>query len=240
MANRHSTVLDGGTFRIQAVLPHFDSAEQLRVYIEGDGKAWATDSQPSTDPTPTIPLVSQLAEDDPSPSAYLARPCQYVMDEQCNYKVWTDQRFSAQAVESLSKALDLIKAKYQVKRFELVGYSGGGALALLLAAQRDDVASVQTLAGNLSPTVWTAHHQLSPLTASLDPNDFSEALRGIPQRHLVGIDDRVVPPSLAETYISALGSDACVEVFRVPASHEKGWEAAWRTFQGIPIRCGRE
>lgn len=233
---RIPSIIDTGTYPIQVVLPKRTQSNRLRVYIEGDGKAWATRSQPSTDPTPTIPLVSRLAAGDPTPAAYIARPCQYVMNGRCNYSVWTDRRFSNEAIESISIALDQVKVMMGVSRLELVGYSGGGTVALLLAARRSDVVSVQTLAGNLSPAGWVQFHRLSPLTEAIEPSSYTEKLRLIPQRHLVGNLDQVVPPALAQAYSGSMGS-VCIEIHRVNASHVHGWESAWAAYRDIPMSC---
>ncbi|MBY0406928.1 MAG: hypothetical protein K2Q01_04500, partial [Rickettsiales bacterium] len=62
----------------------------VRVYIEGDGNAWLTRSQPSPDPTPFVPVALQLALRDPSANvAYIARPCQYITGPACDIPVWT-------------------------------------------------------------------------------------------------------------------------------------------------------
>lgn len=235
--HRIPVVFDTDSYRIQAVLPQVRT-EHLRIYIEGDGKAWATKYQPSTDPTPTVPLVSKLAAADPAPSAYLARPCQYISSDRCNNHVWTDRRFSREAVASVSKAVDQAKNSTGAATIDLVGYSGGGALALLIAAQRDDVTSVQTLAGNLTPAGWVRQQGLSPLQDALEPADFAQALRHIPQRHLVGGRDKTIPPSLAAQYAASFGHSNCLQIVSVNASHEDGWQSAWATYRDTSINCG--
>lgn len=237
LQGRQPLVIDTGTFLIQTVIPGSTGSDSLRVYLEGDGKAWATRTQPSTDPTPTVPLVSKLAANDPTPSAYIARPCQYVMNNHCSYNIWTDRRFSIETIESISTALDKIKEKMKVRHVELVGYSGGGAIALLLAARRSDVTSVQTLAGNLTPAGWVRLHQLSPLSEALEPIDYRDRLRHIPQRHLVGTLDPIIPASLAQAYTSSMPDAKCLELREVKATHEQGWEAAWTIYRDRPIPC---
>jgi len=218
------------------------ATSRIRIYIEGDGHAWATRSQPSLDPTPRNLLIAGLAFDDPTPSLYLARPCQFVTAAGCNPAMWTTRRFSEEVVVSLGQALDQIKVRYDNLDFELIGYSGGGTLALLLAARRDDIAQVQTLAGNLSPQRWVQLHQLSPLSGSLDPEDHRAALARIPQRHLAGSNDKVIPPSLMRSYIESLEAPECVKSEIIAdASHTDGWIQAWRAYRELPLRCaGRQ
>jgi len=213
-------------------------AALIRVYLEGDGHAWATPSQPSLDPSPRDLLVARLAFSDPTPSLYLARPCQFIRAPGCTTRLWTNQRFGDEVLKSLDQALDLIKARYGNHDFELVGYSGGAALALLLAAQRDDIARVQTLAGNLSPRYWVQLQHLSPLDGSLDPLDYRRRLAQIPQRHLTGAADKVVPAAVADHYLNGLGAAPCVEIVSLAAvTHHTGWENAWAQWRQSPLEC---
>lgn len=125
------------------------SSSRLRVYIEGDGHAWATPSQPSLDPSPRHLLVAGLAFADPQPSVYLARPCQFVSTPACNIALWTDRRYAEEVLHSLDQALDRLKTRYANRDVELVGYSSGATLALLLggAAATDAAARLAGAAG---------------------------------------------------------------------------------------------
>lgn len=211
------------------------SAKRLRVYLEGDGHSWVSSTQPSTDPSPRNLLVARLASADPSPNVYLARPCQYVMVNACTVHLWAGRRYSQEVVNSLSLALNQIKRRYGNQEFELVGFSGGGALALLLAAQRQDVSYVQTIAGNLSPRLWVQIKKLSPLRGSLEPLDYRKRLQLLPQRHLVGMQDQVVPPSLAQAYLQRMDWPANIQLIQIPdVSHSKGWEKAWPQYRDMP------
>lgn len=211
---------------------------RIRIYLEGDGHAWATSSQPSLDPSPRHLLMAEMAFSDPTPSLYLARPCQFVRVPACRPVLWTDRRFSPEVLDSLDQALSQIKERFGNQDFELIGYSGGAALALLLAARRDDIAQVQTLAGNLSPRQWAELLRLSPLQGSLDPLDYRERLARIPQRHIVGRDDPIVPPALLDSYRRALGTATCLEAVVVPGvTHVEGLADAWSHWRERPIRC---
>ncbi|MDM8347624.1 alpha/beta hydrolase [Pseudomonas sp. sp1636] len=226
-------------FDLQVALPNAPQPDsRLRVYLEGDGRAWITATQPSLDPTPDDLLLARLALSDPRPSVYLARPCQFVRSPGCAPQYWTQRRFSQEIVASLSEALDQLQRRHGNRDFELIGYSGGGALALLLAAARDDIAQVQTLAGNLSPRRWAQRLELEPLHGSLEPLDFAERLRALPQRHLAGSDDQVMPASVLEEYAAHLGSADCLELQRLAGvDHHAGWLERWRHWRNRPIEC---
>ncbi|OZT74716.1 alpha/beta hydrolase [Vreelandella boliviensis LC1] len=235
---RHVTVLQSSPYPLAYSAPlQPPITSRLRVYVEGDGYAWATATQPSLDPSPRQLLVAKLAFNDPTPNVYLARPCQFISAPSCSPELWTDRRFSPEVLRSLDNALTLIKARHGNHDFDLVGYSGGAALALLLAAQRDDIEQVQTIAGNLSPANWIEHHGLRSLDNALEPIGFKDRLARLPQRHLSGKEDRVVPTSLLQTYYEQFDS-VCFQIVVIDeASHTEGWERAWRQWQARPIVC---
>lgn len=223
-------------YPLAALLPPARSYSRLRVYIEGDGHAWATRSQPSTDPTPAASLMVPLALADSQPSAYLARPCQYVQAPGCVAALWTDQRFDQAQMQLMNAALDRLEQRYNVRSFELIGHSGGAAVALVLAGMRDDVVQVQTLAGNLDPAYWATLQHLSPLPNAVTPLMYRQRLQGIAQRHFLGDQDTVVPPAVAAHYLQAL-QGGCVEVVHVAANHAQGYDTAWQAHANQPIHC---
>jgi hypothetical protein len=196
--------LPSGLFNLVAYLPtHPVPDERLTVYIEGDGFAWITSTQPSTDPTPRDPLALRLALAQPDGNAaYLARPCQYVdaKASNCHRRYWTDARFALDVVNASDLALSQLKARFGAQKLTLVGYSGGGSIALLLAAHRNDVDQVVTVAGNLDHHAWTTHHRLKPLSESLNPVDNLPELQSILQIHFVGEMDINTTPELAQDF----------------------------------------
>ena len=237
--NHRLSTLSTAQFDLRVALPNAPQPDsRLRVYLEGDGRAWITATQSSLDPTPHDLLLARLALRDPRPSVYLARPCQFIQSPGCAPRYWTHARFAQEIVDSLSEALDQLQQRHGNRDFELIGYSGGGALVLLLAAARDDIAQVQTLAGNLSPRRWTQRLELAPLHGSLEPLDFAERLRALPQRHLAGSEDQVVPASLLEEYAARLGPADCLELQRLAGvDHHAGWLERWRHWRDRPIEC---
>ncbi|MDO8413275.1 MAG: AcvB/VirJ family lysyl-phosphatidylglycerol hydrolase [Gallionellaceae bacterium] len=180
--------------------------ELLTIYIEGDGLAWLSQSQVSLDPTPLRPLALQLALRHPQgAAAYLARPCQYVTgndQHNCAATWWTDRRFAAEVVAATDQAIEQLKRRFQANKIVLVGYSGGAAIAALVAAQRADVVRLVTVAGNLDHAAWTHHHHVTPLTGSLNPADRWQALAAIPQIHFVGAEDDIVTREIVASYLA--------------------------------------
>jgi len=222
-----------GKFNLMAYVPKSTAhADVLTVYIEGDGLAWLSGSQPSENPTPIHPVGLELALHHPrGAAAYLARPCQYVeLDTEtgCSRAYWTGLRFSPEVVEASDEAVGVLKQRFGAARLVLVGYSGGGAVAALVAARRSDVIYLVSVAGNLDHRAWTEQHQLSPLSGSLNPADIWERLAGVPQLLLVGEDDRVVGRPIADSYASRFPPGHRPEIESVPGfDHECCWAKEW-------------
>lgn len=206
--------------------------DRLVVYVEGDGQAWRNRFVPSRDPTPLEPIGLELAVQDPAPLVvYLARPCQYTSPGgagACRARYWTTYRYAPEVIESISLAIDHYKTVTGAREVELVGYSGGGAVAALAAARRDDVAGLTTVAATVDHATWTAHHDLTPMRGSLNPADFAAELQRVPQVHLVGEDDSVVPGLVARAFLSRMTDRsrarlAVIEDF----GHECCWVRDW-------------
>ena len=122
----------------------------------------------------------------------------------------------------------MIKKKVGSDKIELVGFSGGGAVVCLVAARRNDVASIRTVAGNLDPDAVNAFHKVSKLKGSLNPMNVVSSLAGIPQRHFIGERDIIIPPSIAHNFAKMSGDFTKKTITIVPeAGHNKGWDDRW-------------
>ncbi len=203
----------------------------LTVYVEGDGLAWITPEQPSDDPTPRNPLALRMALAQPSgDAAYLARPCQYAdaVATGCPARYWTTQRFAPEVIAATDDAIGQLKQQFGAQRLVLVGYSGGGAVAALVAARRSDVAAVVTVAGNLDHAAWTRHHRMPPLSGSMNAADAIAPLAAIRQLHFVGAADAVIPPDLATGFASRFPAATRPQVIVQPGfDHVCCWAESW-------------
>lgn len=212
----------------------------LRIYIEGDGFAWKSRTTPSDNPTPRNPTGLKLAAADTQANVlYLARPCQFIgppLPANCHFNIWTQDRFSPAVIDAMNEALSQMVARYPGVKLDLVGYSGGGNIAALLAERRDDVRSLRTVAGNLDVAYVNALHQVTPMPAAESAIDRASALRALPQIHYSGEADTTVPSAVARRFQQAVGG-RCVQTEVVSGmGHGSDWAAVWPRLlaQGLP------
>lgn len=195
-----------GAQRLLTLLQAAGTDDTLSIYIEGDGAAWPSRWRPPADPTPDGTLVFDMLLADPAPKrAYLARPCQYLDPQDlvdCPPESWTRDRFSDAAVAAMDAAVTALKRASGVRRLRLVGHSGGGVMAMLLAARREDVAQVITVAAPLRLSAWTTRHGLSPLSGR-DPDTLER--RWPPAVHFAGARDEVVPLDIVAEFARRSG-----------------------------------
>ena len=219
--------------RLRAYLKHRPMAvgrvSSVTVYIESDGAPWRLPDEPPADPTPHKPMVLRMAASDPSPAvAYLGRPCQYLDAAElasCNPALWMRGRFSEDAVAASNQAVSRIKGATGAERVNLVGYSGGGSMAALVAARRADVACLVTIAAPLDTDAWTRAIDVSPLDYSLNPADTASRLAGIPQTHFRGAKDDLVPPRTSARFFGKIPGAKVID--KAGFDHACCWEDAW-------------
>ncbi len=225
-----SIILLTSYFPFQAHIKSRNS-QSLHVYIEGDGLAWVDTHVISNDPTPSDPIGFDLAAVDASKSdvVYLARPCQFVRNSKCENFYWTSGRFHKKIINSYHQILDQLKLQHNYKNMTLFGYSGGAAVALLIAAERNDVKEVITFAGTLDHQAWTRFHDFTPLQDSLNPIDYAEQLHNIPQTHFVGEEDKTMPMEISQSYLKKLGFPQNIRLIKTPLNHYEGWAALWQS-----------
>lgn len=228
-----------GEFTLTAFERMHTKNAPVNVYIEGDGTADRSSVFETRDPTPNNPVALHLAAVDKSDNvAYIARPCQFVdfthydhpveKNEECLETFWEGKRFSPEVMTAYSNALDNIARQYGTNGFNLIGYDGGAAIAAILAAKRDDVLSLRTVAGNLDHNAQSVYLNLPPLSESLNAVDFAHELKHTPQHHFIGGQDETIKPAVTHSFLQALGETPCVEYTLVQeAEHARGWIDKW-------------
>ncbi len=226
-----SNNLQNGPFLIATWSRIVPPVNSLRVYIEGDGFAWKSRTQASDDPTPRKPTGLMLAAADKSDNVlYLARPCQFIgppLPVSCSVSWWTNKRFSPEVIDAMDNVLSQVVTRYPGVKLELVGYSGGGNIAALLAARRTDVRSLRTVAGNLDVAYVNALHHVTAMPDAVSAIDSASALHTLPQIHFSGDADKTVPPSVARRFQRAVGGH-CTQVDVVSGmAHGSDWAAIW-------------
>jgi dienelactone hydrolase len=205
-------------------------SRRVTIYVESDGAPWVAPDQPPQDPTPLKPLVLQMAGADPSNAvAYLGRPCQYLGAAdlaRCDPALWMKARFSEDAVTAMDQSVEQLKRFYSASEVNLVGYSGGGAMAALIAARRADVSCLVTLAAPLDTKAWTTAIGVSPLSLSLNPANFAEKLKNVRQTHFRGGKDRLVPPESTRGFLNRLPNASVID--KESFDHACCWGDDWQ------------
>lgn len=198
----------------------------LHVYLDGDGTPWKYQS-PSEDPTSRNSLILSLMVQDPAPSILLGRPCYHGFHNSnfCNQSLWTAKRYAPEIVDSMAAALNHWLEKKLFSKIVLIGYSGGGTLAVLMAEKIANVQAVVTFAANLDVSAWSKALGYEPLTQSLNPISQKKLPRHIKQLHLAGEEDEIVPAYIVKSF--AERQNATYRLF--PGfNHQCCWEDAWK------------
>lgn len=208
-------------FTIFALSKNIGTQNNIYVFVEGDGLAWLDKRTPSNDPTPIRPIalnmaIQKLIKEPNAGVIYLGRPCQYdIHANKCDPKYWTHARFSKKIVQEMNLFLDVLLKSSSSKKISLIGFSGGGVIAGLIAAQRNDVVFWQTYASPLDIQKWTQYHKISPLRESDNLYSYIDKIKKLPQEHCLSNKDKIVPPVINQAFflhLEALGTPVKVHV----------------------------
>ena len=174
--------------------------DTLHVYLDGDGTPWERNRWVAEDPTARNPLILRLMQQDKAAAILLGRPCYYGLSKTlaCNNKYWTSHRYSKTVVDSMAMALNIWLTEHDFKHVVVIGYSGGGAIAVLMADKIKKLSAIVTVAANLNVAKWSEFHGYVPLKNSLNPADFPDIK--IKQIHFAGKNDEVVPAFIIKEY----------------------------------------
>lgn len=203
---------------IQTAGPGVGRTTRLTIYLDGDGRPFVAPTRVARDPTGQDALTLRLVAADATPAIFVGRPCYHGMTPDCDPRLWTTARYGEKVVSAMTGAIETLLARFQPAEAVLIGYSGGGTLAVLIAERLQSVDAVVTIAANLDLAAWTALHGYSPLSASLDPARLP-GLRSKPQLHYAGAQDHNVPPALQAAFA------------------QRATAAEFRTVEGFDHRC---
>ncbi len=201
-----SSAIESSTFQHRLYLNQavYGSADKkvLHVYLDGDGTPWRQQRWVAKDPTARNPLILELMALDKHPAILLGRPCYYGLNlaQTCHYKFWTSHRYSEVVRDSLVKALKQWLFKHPYQQVVLIGYSGGGTLAALMAPYITQTVKLITVAANLDVAAWSHYHGYQGLQDSLNPIEQPVLKPVITQLHLAGEEDETVPPEVVKAY----------------------------------------
>ena len=200
----------------------------LVLFIDGDGSPWIDGGRRiAADPTPRVPLALELAAATPASVLYLGRPCylEPTRPPPCSEALWTSRRYSDEVVASMSAAASAFIAEHHFDRVLLVGYSGGGTLAALMARDLPRVTGLLTIAGNLDPDAWARLHGYLPLQGSRNPALEPPLPVSLKQWYLVGQRDTNVPAAATARYFERVPPD---RVWSYPKfGHKCCWARQW-------------
>jgi hypothetical protein len=225
-----ASIAQGTQYRHELFVNSAPRGAVLYVFIEGDGSPWSADGrQPERDPTPHRALALELAVRTPRSVMYLGRPCYFSArsDAACRPAVWTSERYSASIVASLVRVVNRFVEDHACRRVILIGYSGGGTLAVLMAPYIPSTAAVVTIGANLDVAAWSSWHGYLPLEGSLNPAAQAPLNADIRQWHMVGGRDLIVPEGVSRRYLDTLRQE---QIWRFPSyDHACCWVEQWPT-----------
>lgn len=200
--------------------------DTLHIYLDGDGRIWRDANTLLPRPLTERSLALQLLREDPAPALLIGRPCYLDVDDaRCEPRWWTSARYSESIVASLAAVAQHHAEPY--RQVLLIGYSGGGALATLLAPRLPQTTAVITIAANLDTQAWRAQHRYSAavIDESLDPARQPPLPARIAQWHYAGGNDTNVLPQWIERY--AARQPAAHFILRDNFDHRCCWSESW-------------
>lgn len=220
-------IITGKAFDLVIYRNTASDPKQLHVYIGGDGRPWLQNRYKSIDPTTRRMTTLALMVLDKNPAIYLGRPCYHSngIGRGCSDKWWTSHRYSKTAVNDMRDVLDQYLTGHNVEYLTLIGFSGGGTIAMLLAPLLKQTATVITISGNLDTDAWARMHNYTPLFGSSNPARQAKSHKKIRKTHLIGLQDKNIP---VDAIIEHFAKQQNTEIVLYPEfTHHCCWREMW-------------
>lgn len=214
--------------------------DTLWVFIEGDGTPWHLGRWPAKKPYVQTPVAHPLWLYTQAPALYLKRPCYFntpknpmsapkKLPKGCTPNWWTSDIYSSLVVSQLNNELHKQLTKLRYKNYLLIGHSGGGTLAMLMAKQaRHKPRLIVTLAGNLNPAQFNKRHNL-PTNTNTNTNMLIMPPVKIRQWHYAGEKDTLIPFELINNTCQKNTQSRCYKLNNT--THTEGWSSHWPTIE---------
>jgi hypothetical protein len=225
----HEKTVSKNNIKIIEIYDKPNNCKNINIYIEGDGLSYIYGSV-SDNPTPINPVGLKLfLKDTNRCKIYLSRPYQFINNKKANKRLWSELRYSNLTVNFYINVLNEIKRKYNDKSFTLIGYSGGGTIAALIASKRNDIKKLILIASNLDLKKWYEIHYLKPSKYDLNPADFSKRLEKIKQIIIIGQNDKNVNYKVIKSYLSHFKNKKNIKVLIIQnMKHNDKWDEFWK------------
>ena len=154
--------INGGEFEIYSAQSQNVRKSCSYFHLEGDGFAWKSRTSFLMIQHQKNAVATKLAIKENKPDTiYLCKTLSIwreTLRKKCSQIYWSSHRYSPEIIESVSRAITILKNNNN-KTIRLIGFSGGGAIAVLVAARRDDVGAIYTVAGNLNSKLIMERHK---------------------------------------------------------------------------------
>lgn len=201
-----------------------DSESALHVYLHGDGQPWLGPKKIAAVPTSNHQVEFSLWRADSVESFFIGRPCYFdTSDTRCTPLYWTSGRYSIEVRDSLISVLTKIYHDSGKRDIVVIGYSGGGTLAALVANELEFVSELVTIASPLDVHEWTRSHGYSPLSESLSPLDI-DIRANLKQLHFIGGKDENVTYKSNDSFYNKNNIEPVIEG---DFGHVCCWENLW-------------
>ena len=150
-------IISSSQFPIQIFYQAHNSNHAV-IYLEGDGLVINSHGGVALNPTPTDPMALRLASVDKRrvTKIVINRPFHYITsdhsdsdsDSDSDSRYWTTSRYAHEVIQSILEVIQNCQKQFHFKTIEIIAYSGGASVALLLGPHLENIERITSFAGN--------------------------------------------------------------------------------------------